>query len=142
MKRMFRRRRTIFDLMRELEQEVEREIEYFLMELKHDELAGHCLHPLYDLRENEEEIVVTIDLPGARKEDIDLRLSEDHLSLYAPISYGVRVSKSYMRGATCYRLHLDLPEPIEVDSTTSSYRNGVLEVRMRKRRAGHRIPIE
>jgi hypothetical protein len=43
---MFRRRRSIFDLMRELEQEMEREIEHFLMELKHDELAGQCLQPL------------------------------------------------------------------------------------------------
>jgi HSP20 family protein len=139
---MFRRRRSIFDLMRELEQEMEREFEHFLMELKHDELAGQCLQPLYDVRETDEAIVVTIDLPGARKEDIDLRVSEDHLSLYAPISYGVRVSRTYMRGATCYRLHLELPEPINVDSASSTYRNGVLEVRMRKRRSGYRIPIE
>jgi HSP20 family protein len=139
---MFRRRRSIFDLMRELEQEMEREIEHFLMELKHDELAGQCLQPLYDVRETDEEIVVTIDLPGARKEDIDLRVSEDHLSLYAPISYGVRVSRTYMRGATCYRLHLELPEPINVDSASSTYRNGVLEVRMRKKRSWYRIPIE
>jgi len=139
---MFRRRRSIFDLMRELEQEMEREIEHFLMELKHDELAGQCLQPLYDVRETDEEIVVTIDLPGARKEDIDLRVSEDHLSLFAPISYGVRVSRTYMRGATCYRLHLELPEPINVDSASSTYRNGVLEVRMRKKRSGYRIPIE
>jgi HSP20 family protein len=139
---MFRRRRSIFDLMRELEQEIEREIEHFLMELKHDELAGQCLQPLYDVRETDEEIVVTIDLPGARKEDIDLRVSEDLLLLYAPISYGVRVSRSYMRGATCYRLHLELPEPINVDSASSTYRNGVLEVRMKKRRSGYRIPIE
>jgi HSP20 family protein len=139
---MFRRRRSIFDLMRELEQEMEREIEHFLMELKHDELAGQCLRPLYDVRETDEEIVVTIDLPGARKEDIDLRVSEDHLSLFAPISYGVRVSRTYMRGATCYRLHLELSEPINVDSASSTYRNGVLEVRMRKKRSGYRIPIE
>ena len=139
---MFRRRRSIFDLMRELEQEMEREIEHFLMELKHDELAGQCLQPLYDVRETDEEIVVTIDLPGARKEDIDLRVSEDHLSLYAPISYGVRVSRTYTRGATCYRLNLELPEPINVDSASSTYRNGVLEVRMRKKRSGYRIPIE
>jgi HSP20 family protein len=139
---MFRRRGSIFDLMRELEQEMEREIEHFLMELKHDELAGQCLQPLYDVRETDEEIVVMIDLPGARKEDIDLRVSEDHLSLYAPISYGVRVSRGYMRGATCYRLHLELPEPINVDSASSTYRNGVLEVRMRKKRSGYRIPIE
>ncbi len=139
---MFRRRRSIFDLMREIEQEMEREIEHLLMELKYDELAGQCLQPLYDVRETDDEIVVTIDLPGARKEDIDLRLSEDHLSLYAPISYGVRVSRSYTRGATCYRLYIDLPEPVNVDSASSTYRNGVLEVRMRKRRSGHRIPIE
>jgi HSP20 family protein len=139
---MFRRRRSIFDLMKELEQEMEREIERFLMELKHDELAGQCLQPLYDVRETDEEIVVTIDLPGARKEDIDLQVSENHLSLYAPISYGVRVSRTYMRSATCYRVHLELPEPINVDSTSSTYRNGVLEVRMRKKRSGYRIPIE
>ncbi len=139
---MFRRHRSILDLMRELEQEMEREIEYFLMELKHDELAGQCLQPLYDVRETDEEIVVTIDLPGARKEDIDLRLSEDYLSLYAPISYGVRVSRSYTRGATCYRLYLDLPEPVDVDSASSTYRNGVLEVRVRKRRSGYRIPVK
>jgi len=139
---MFRRRRSTFDLVRELEQEMEREIEYFLMELKHDELAGQCLQPLYDVRETDEEIVVTIDLPGARKEDIDLRLSEDQLSLYAPISYGVKVSRSYMRSATCYRLHLELPEPVDVDSASITYRNGVLEVRMRKKHWGHRIPIE
>ncbi|MCS7095062.1 MAG: Hsp20/alpha crystallin family protein [Thaumarchaeota archaeon] len=139
---MYRRRRSVFDVIREIEEEIEKDIERFLTELRYDEWAGQCLQPLHDLRETEEEYVLSVDMPGVRKEEIDLKVSEYGLSIYAPIRYGVRVSRGYERTAQCYRLIVELPEPVDADSVTGVYRNGILEVKMRKKGAGKRIPIE
>lgn len=139
---MFRRRRSVFDVVREIEEEIARDIEQFLTELRHDEWAGQCLQPLHDLRETEEEYVLSVDMPGVRKEEIDLRVSEYGVSVYAPIRYGVRVSRGYERTAQCYRLVLELPDPVDTDSVKGTYRNGILEVRMRKKGAGRRIPVD
>ncbi|MEN3047478.1 MAG: Hsp20/alpha crystallin family protein [Candidatus Caldarchaeales archaeon] len=138
---MYRRRRSIFDVIREIEEEIARDIEQFLTELRHDEWAGQCLLPLHDLRETEEEYVLSVDMPGVRKEEIDLKVSEHGVSVYAPIRYGVRVSRSYERTAQCYRLVLELPDPVDTESVRGVYRNGILEVKMRKKGAGRRIPV-
>ncbi|MCS7117843.1 MAG: Hsp20/alpha crystallin family protein [Thaumarchaeota archaeon] len=139
---MYRRRRSLFDLIREIEEEIDRDIERFLTELRYDEWAGQCLQPLHDLRETEDEFVLSIDMPGVKKEEIDLKVSENSVSVYAPIRYGVRVSRGYERTAQCYRLVLELPGPVDTNSVTGVYRNGILEVKMRKRGVGTRIPIE
>lgn len=139
---MIRRRRSVFDIVREMEEEVLRDVEWMLTQVKESELRSRCLEPLYEVRDLPDEVVVTIDIPRASKDDLRLRASERSLYLEAPCNYEVPLHSYYRRGATRYRLEIDLPEEVDPEAASSRYREGVLEVRLPKKRRGFRIRVE
>ena len=88
--------------------------------------------PLIDIIEEEDRIKVIIELPGAVKEDIDLRSEGRDLS----ISVDTEMRKFSER--------IDLPCDVMSDSATAEYNNGVLTVMIDKlpqADQGQRIPV-
>ncbi|MHA1699365.1 MAG: archaeal heat shock protein Hsp20 [Promethearchaeota archaeon] len=77
--------------------------------------------PLADVIEEENEIVVVVELPGVKKEDIQLNATDYALEIYAE-SGNIRK----------YRKRLDLPARINPDKAKARYTNGILEVRLEK----------
>ena len=89
--------------------------------------------PLVDVMEEDDEVVVIAELPGVEKEDIDLRCTGRELT----ISVDTEKRKYYK--------HLELPCEVDPKSAKASYKNGILEVRLKKvrpERKGERIKIE
>jgi len=89
--------------------------------------------PLVDVMSEKDEVVVTAELPGVEKTDIKLDVAEETLT----ISVDTKKHK--------YHKELELPSKVDSKSAKASYKNGVLEVRLRKRAGkptGKRIPIE
>jgi len=90
--------------------------------------------PLIDIIEEKEDVVIVAELPGVEKEDISLHATEDQLTISVD-----NPNRRY---------HKEMPLPTKVDhrSARASYKNGVLEVRLRKleakRAEGERIHVE
>ncbi len=76
--------------------------------------------PICDVFDEKEEIVVMAEMPGISEEGISLDLKGDILEIKA-------VSKDRK-----YRKEVLLPQKVKPDTLTSSYKNGILEVRMKK----------
>ncbi|MFQ5838166.1 MAG: Hsp20/alpha crystallin family protein [Thermoplasmata archaeon] len=76
--------------------------------------------PVYDVIEGEDEIYVTVELPGTTPEKISLRASEHALAVEA-------------HGFRRYWKVLELPEPVEASSLRWTFNNGVLDVTLTKR---------
>ena len=76
--------------------------------------------PLVDIMEGDKEVVVVAELPGVDKNDINLETDEDHLI----ISVDTPERK--------YHKELVLPTRVDPKSAQASYKNGVLEVRLKK----------
>ena len=98
---------------------------------RHDRLE--TLRKLKELQERIAELVV--DLPGVRPEDLELLEEGQRVTLA-----GVRhpLPGTYLleeRPMGTFRRTLDLPGPIEEGTAQATLRNGVLEVRFRKRPA-------
>lgn len=76
--------------------------------------------PLVDVIEEDKDVVIVAELPGVERNDINLHAAEDHLAISVDTS-----ERKY---------HKELPLPAMVDpkSARASYRNGVLEVRLKK----------
>ncbi|MFX0099812.1 MAG: Hsp20/alpha crystallin family protein [Candidatus Hodarchaeota archaeon] len=91
--------------------------------------------PLADVLEEENEIVVVVELPGVKKEDITLDANEDSIEIRAE---GGRDRR--------YQKNVWLPSKINPDKAKARYTNGILEVRLEKieekRKKGSSIPIE
>jgi len=80
--------------------------------------------PLVDVLDDEEEVVAVAELPGVQKEDIGLHATEDELI----ISVDTPKRK--------YHKELPLPEEVDPNPVKTSYKNGVLEVRFKKKKNG------
>lgn len=118
---------------------MESEIEETMRMIKEAEMRTGCIMPLYEVVESENEYVVTIDMPGVRKEEIDLHVYEDGLSVEAPCRSDIP-SRRY---GNRYRLMVRLPREVDVSSANARYLHGVLEVKIAKKSSrGTRIKIE
>ncbi|MEB3816563.1 MAG: Hsp20/alpha crystallin family protein [Desulfurococcales archaeon] len=160
MSSFFRRRRSIFDIfddiMREFEEEIER------IEREFEELArsssgrtigpyyygvritigpdgvprveefgnikrtptgrpriSDVIEPLIDVIEDDDEVIIVAELPGVEKDKIKVRATENKVIIKA------ENSRKYYK-------EIDLPAKVDPSSAKASYRNGVLEVKLKK----------
>lgn len=95
------------------------------------ETKGYDLADI-DLIETNEELVAFVSLPGASKESIDLKVTEDSLSVEAKAAeregrYLRRDSSSLGR-----RQEIRLPLEIKPEQVKASFKEGILEVHLPK----------
>ncbi len=139
---LIRRRKSLFDIVTDIEREIDREIEWMLTKLKESEASSMCLEPLHDVQEFPDEFKVTVDLPGVSKDDVKLNVYENEIHIYAPCSYEYELRKRCRIRASCYKLDLELPSEIIIDEVKARFREGVLEIRLPKKEKGIRIRID
>jgi HSP20 family protein len=85
-----------------------------------------------DIIETDEELIAFVALPGASKEKIDLRITED--SLYVEAKAAAREGR-YIRRETSVlgqRREIKLPLEIKPEQVKASFVNGILEVHLPK----------
>lgn len=92
--------------------------------------------PALDVFEDNDSFIVTVELPGMKKEDIDVSLHEGSLSIS-----GERKSDTKHEGAEVYRAEryvgrfhrtVTLPSPVAADKVKAQYKDGVLTVTLAK----------
>lgn len=91
--------------------------------------------PLTDIIEGDNDVAVTVEMPGVEREDIDLNATNDTLE--------IKVDTPQRK----YHKKLDLPCDVRPKTTKATYKNGVLDVvikRKEKKKPGdsYRVNIE
>jgi HSP20 family protein len=89
--------------------------------------------PLTDIIDEKERIRVIVELPGVEKDDIQLHVEDRLLDI------------SVDREDRKFSKQLDLPSQVDPDSTSATYKNGVLEVTLTKvapKKRGRAVKIE
>jgi HSP20 family protein len=95
------------------------------------ETKGYDL-ALVDLIETEEELIALVALPGSSKENIDLRVTEDNLTVDAKM---VARDGKYLRremGTAPRHREIKLPLEIKPEQVKASFKEGILEVHLPK----------
>jgi HSP20 family protein len=88
--------------------------------------------PLSDVIETDQEVAVTVELPGVEKGDVSLKVAEDSIT--------VRVEK----GARRYHKKVRLPCKVVSQSAKATFKNGILDVtlqRVNPAETGHDVAI-
>lgn len=136
-----------FDLMREIQEEIDA--------IFRDVMRGPRLwgwrepeesvavsetwrEPFVDIFDRGDRFVITAELPGVRKEDIKLRVTEDTVYLEAQIKRekeleqegAIRIERYY----SGYRRVIRLPEEVIPEKAKARYNNGVLEIEIPKKK--------
>ena len=83
---------------------------------------GEESEPLIDVFENEESVVVVAELIGIDKSSIDLHATEDKLMI------------SIDSAEHKYDRQIELPARVDLGSSSSKLKNGILEIRLKKLR--------
>ncbi|MFC1787420.1 archaeal heat shock protein Hsp20 [Halobacteriota archaeon] len=89
--------------------------------------------PIIDVFESEDEVHVVAEMPGVDKEDIKLDATETSLEISAKTEN------------TEYSEHVELPVSVHTDSAKASYKNGVLDVTLKRsnlKKEGASIKVE
>lgn len=83
-----------------------------------EEGAGR--RPVTDVIERDDGLSITLELPGVNKEDIDMRVTEDKLT--------VKVENPERR----YYKEIDLGGGVDPNSIKATFKNGILDVNLRR----------
>jgi len=102
------------------------------------------LRPLARITETDDQVIVSVDLPCVTKEFIELKSTEDTLTIKAKMTECVRLSQYGQREVEFenYRKTIKLPTTVDPTKAQALFRNGVLEVRLPKKSYGSEISIE
>ena len=76
--------------------------------------------PITDVFDEEDEIHIYAEIPGVKEEDIKLDLREDILDISA------------QSGERKYHKEVLLPGKVKAETLASSYKNGILEIKIKK----------
>jgi HSP20 family protein len=100
--------------------------------------------PAVDLIDMPEEVVAIISLPGAKKEEIDLSVAEDALSIKADLASREGKYLRRERSSLGMKREIKLPVEIKPEQVQAKFENGILEVHLPKLIVimPHRVDIE
>jgi len=91
--------------------------------------------PLTDIIEGDKDVAVTVEIPGVEKNDIDLNVKNDTLE--------IKVDNPKRK----YHKLLDLPCDVLPNTTKATYKNGVLDVVIKRKEkkkpgSGYKVNVE
>jgi HSP20 family protein len=128
--------RSAFDRLNSLREEIDRAFDFPLFELPRATQFLNGWVPAIDVSEDKESVTVRAELPGMKKEDIEVTLHAGVLSLS-----GERKSEAdYKEGETHrterfygrFQRSVTLPAPVAADKIKAAYKDGVLTVTLPK----------
>ena len=99
-------------------------------------LKKGVIRPLADVQETDEALVVTMDMPGVEKQDIDISVVEDELRVSAQRKSEAEVTEQDYhrreRTYTRFERRVLLPASIKSEEARATLNNGVLEITLPK----------
>ncbi len=104
-----------------------------------DSAAARPWTPNVDIKENENEIELTADVPGVEQKNIDIKIEDGTLTLKGERKFEEtkdgegyhRIERGYGSFVRCF----SMPDSVDPEKVKASYKNGVLTVTLPKKEA-------
>lgn len=89
-----------------------------------------------DVFDDDQKLIVRIEAPGMRREDFNVELRGDVLSVWGEKRFERESARGRYRVVQCaygkFQREVPLPVPVKADKTRASYRDGVLRIELPK----------
>lgn len=93
--------------------------------------------PFVDLEDRGKDYLLTAEMPGFKKEDVEIQVMENSVEIKAATGWKYDdKSKNYVwreRAAESFYRMMELPEEIKTDKVEASLKDGVLEIVLPKK---------
>ncbi|NGO38740.1 Hsp20/alpha crystallin family protein [Limisphaera ngatamarikiensis] len=131
-RRMERRNPTFWDQLESLQEEVDRLLDAAFAAAGASSTLWGEHAPAVDLVEESDRLVLRVDLPGMRREDIQVTLHDGCVTVAGERRADERYARAQVHRAERvlgrFQRTISLPVPVAADQITARYRDGVLEV--------------
>jgi HSP20 family protein len=126
----------VFGRLSSLRDEIERLFESPLAEFAGDSRLLSGWTPALDVFEDKDNVIVKAELPGMKKDEIEVSLHDGTLSIS-----GERKSENKFENAEVYRAErfvgrfqrsISLPTPVASDKVSAQYKDGILSITLPK----------
>ena len=102
--------------------------------------------PKMDIVDRDDDVMVRADLPGVKKEDVDVSLTDNTITVKGSTSEEKKEEKGdYYRSETMqgsFSRTMSLPSEVDGSKAKSTFKDGVLEVIVPKLEKAHRHSVE
>ena len=121
-----------------LQQEMDRLFSQYLRRIGREEeaLAPGAWAPVVDIYETDEKMVIKAELPGLKKEDIDIEVRDNTLTLKGERKFEKEIKQeNHHRVEWAYgsfQRSLPLPSTIKQEAIEATFKDGILEVSLPK----------
>ncbi|HEX32867.1 MAG TPA: Hsp20/alpha crystallin family protein [Candidatus Aenigmarchaeota archaeon] len=115
--------RDIFDFFREMDRIFKDDFFTF----------DESISPRTDVHDHEDKYIVTFELPGVTKDDIDLNIYDNTIEVTAKREVKDYAKNRYSKESLSYHKVVRLPEEIDADNVKATYKNGILEITVPKK---------
>ncbi len=127
----------IFSDFEKLRREIDRMFEEFIPARR--EIT---FRPSIDLIETDNEVVLKAELPGLKKDNIEITVTEDEVHLIGEKKEEMEAKKeNYLRKEICYGKFervISLPAEVDPEKVEAEFKDGILEIKMPKKEEAKR----
>lgn len=105
--------------------------------------------PLIEVRQNDKNYKIKVQLPGVKKEDISIELDNDFMTITAEINEEKEQKEESEKNERChtsefrygkYQRTISFDAPVKTDDSRAEYRDGVLMITVPKQEIKERKP--
>ena len=141
---MLRRRREVFDEFHALEREMELAFEEAFRPMW--DIKSKSLEPLAYLKETEDKVIITVDLPLVKKKDIKINLVDNVLEVDATMQRCIKFQRWGTIQRQCefesFYKAIKLPSGVNTDQIKAKFEKGILIIEVPKKTKQYRIEIK
>jgi HSP20 family protein len=100
--------------------------------------------PLVDVEEQDDAYVVEAELPGVRREDVEIELLANELAIGGQVAQRERAGtmRRQARRSGRFEYRMTLPDQVDADKVDASLIDGVLTIRVPKAQSAQRRRVE
>ena len=134
----------IFDEMRRFQREIERMFWDFDRDFRSRSFGEFrdVREPIVDVWEDGDHVFVTAELPGVKKDNIDLNVGEQSVEIKASVEQKEDKEGMRMRSYRSFYKSVALPAKVDPDSAEATFSNGILEIKLNKLESSKRKKIQ
>ena len=95
-----------------------------------------CVAPFVDIYETDDEYVMTVDLPGVRRDNVKVKLESDTLMIFGKVNFDEINNRKYVLSETQkgnFFRRFNVSESIEQSKIEAKYENGQLTLYLPKK---------